>query len=280
MFLQFPLCRTFAALIFLGAFALAIQAQPKPITPEKAMMMGYVEHFFMNNARDITMRRSLEWGDVQTDNEGNRTIRYKFEALIWDKDRILFYFDLTFDKDGNFVNLNHVEGYPKPVEKPDGTTLEGVKKLVEQFFSRNFIDITARKTVNWGELEKHENGNVSLIYRYEATIWDENIILDERRFTFDKDGNFVSCDRTEGFPKEVGKVVRDISTLEAVKKLVERFFSQNFKDITPERRSAGVNWKNMKTVVSPLSIVTRQPFGVGIKLCRSNGSGSTRTADS
>jgi len=204
MFSQFPLCRLFAALVFFGVFALAVQAQPQPqpITPEKAMMMGYVEHFFMHNARDITMRKSLEWGEVKTDDKGNRTIRYTFEALIWDKDRLIFCFDLTFDKDGKIVDMLRVEGFPKPVEKPDVTTLEGVKKLVEKFFSQNFRDITARKTVNWGELEKHENGNVSLVYRYEATIWDEDIILDERRFTFDKDGNVVSFARTEGFPKE------------------------------------------------------------------------------
>ena len=236
MFSQFPLCRMFAALMMVGAFALTAYAQPKPITSEKAMMMGYVEYFFMTNARDITMRKSLEWGEVQTDDEGNRTIRYKFEALIWDKDRVLFCFDLTFGKDGNLVKMTPLEGFPKPVEKPDVTTLEGVQKLVEKFFSQNFVDITARKTIRWGELEKHENGQVSLVYRYEATIRDESVILDERRFTFDKEGNTVSWDRTSAdFPKEEGKVVQDVSTLEAVQKLVERFFTQNYIDITARK---------------------------------------------
>jgi hypothetical protein len=244
-FSQFPLCRTFAALVFLSAFALAVQAQPQPqpITPEKAMMMGYVEHFFMTNARDITMRKSLEWGDVQTDDDGNRTIRYKFEALIWDKDRVVFCFDLTFNKDGDMVNLNRIEGYPKPVEKPDVTTLEGVQKLVERFFSQNFFDITARTTIQWGELEKHEDGKVSLVYRYQSVIRDENIFLDERRFTFDKDGNVVSFARTEGFPQEAGKVARDVSSLEAVKKLVERFFTQNYMDITARR---AIRWGELE----------------------------------
>ena len=236
MFAQFPLCRMFAALMMAGAFALTAYAQPTPITSEKAMMMGYVEYFFMTNARDITMRKSLEWGEVQTDDEGNRTIRYKFEALIWDKDRVLFCFDLTFGKDGTLVKMTPLEGFPKPVEKPDVTTLEGVQKLVEKFFSQNFVDITARKTIRWGELEKHENGQVSLVYRYEATIRDESVILDERRFTFDKEGNTVSWDRTSAdFPKEMGRVIRDVSTLESVQKLVERFFAHNYKDITARK---------------------------------------------
>jgi len=197
MFAQFPLCRMFAALMMVGAFALTAYAQPKPITSEKAMMMGYVEYFFMTNARDITMRKSLEWGEVQTDDEGNRTIRYKFEALIWDKDRVLFCFDLTFGKDGTLVKMTPLEGFPKPVEKPDVTTLEGVQKLVEKFFSQNFVDITARKTIRWGELERHEDGSASLVYCYEATIRNGDKIVSERRFTFDKNGGFVNVEKLE-----------------------------------------------------------------------------------
>jgi len=194
------------ALIFTISLLLCVTlafCQEGKVSPEKGMMMGYVENFFNHNARDITMRKSLEWGEVQTDGEGNRTIRYKFEALIWDKDRIIFCSDFTFDKDGNYVSMVHVEGFPQPAEKPDVTTLEGVQKLVEKFFSQNFRDITARKTISWGELEKHADGSVSLVYRYEAAIWDREIILDERRFTFDKDGNVKSWERTKGFPQEI-----------------------------------------------------------------------------
>ena len=237
-FSPLPLCRMFAALILFGAFAVTVQAQQKPITPEKAMMMGYVEDFLMNKAGEITMRQSLEWGGVQTDNEGNRTIRYKFEALIRDKENMLFYCDFTFDKDGNYVGTKHVEGFPKPAEKPDVTTLDGVKKLVEKFFAQNFRDITTRKTVQWGEMEKQENGHVALVYRYEAVLWEEDITLDERRFVFDKEGQVVSFDRTsKDFPKTIGKVENkwDVSTLEAVKKLVEKFFSQNYMDISARK---------------------------------------------
>jgi len=202
-FLHFPLCRTFAALILFGAFALSVQAQPKPITPEKAMMMGYVEDYFNHNARDITMRKSLEWGEVKTNDKGNRTIRYKFEALIWDKDRFIFCSDFTFDKDGNYVSMTHIEGFPQPVEKPDVTTLDGVKKLVEKFFTQNYRDISARRMIRWGELEKHDDGSVSLVYCYEATIRGKDNIIREERFTFDKNGKFVKVENLK--PKSNGE---------------------------------------------------------------------------
>jgi hypothetical protein len=191
------------ALLLCITLAFCQEGKLKTIAPEKAIMLGYVEDYFMKNARDVTMRKSLEWGDVKTDDKGNRTIRYKFEALIWDKDRFILCGDFTFDKDGNYVDMKQVEGFPQPVkvEKPDVTTLEGVKKLVEKFFTQNFFDISARKTVSWGELEKHDDGSVSLIYRYEATMRDGDVKLDERRFTFDKEGNVKSWNRTDGIPK-------------------------------------------------------------------------------
>jgi hypothetical protein len=195
----------FATVSCLLLFTFVAQAQPKPITPEKAVMMGYVEHFLMNNFRDVTMRKSLEWGEVKTDDKGNRTIRYTVEALIWDKDRMILCTDFTFDEDGQFVKTEKVEGFPKPVvvEKPDVTTLEGVKKLVEKFFTQNFMDISARKTIRWGELERHEDGSVSLVYRYEATIRDKDKIIQERRFTFDKNGEVKSWNPTENVPQPV-----------------------------------------------------------------------------
>jgi len=84
---------------------------------------------------------------------------------------------------------------------------------VEDFFNNNFRNITARKTISWGELEKHDDGSVSIVYRYEATTrtrarngWagTSTTILDERRFVFDKDWKIKSWDRTEGFPQPVG----------------------------------------------------------------------------
>jgi len=43
----------------------------------------------------------------------------------------------------------------KKVEKPvNVSTQEGMKELVEDFFGKNFRDITSRRTIEWGELAK------------------------------------------------------------------------------------------------------------------------------
>ncbi|MDR3198359.1 MAG: hypothetical protein LBU34_10880, partial [Planctomycetaceae bacterium] len=202
-------------LTFLTITALTGYAEQQPISPEKAKLMGYVEDFLMHNFRDVTMRKSLEWGDVKTDDNGNNTIRYRCEALIWDKDRMILAWDFTFDKDGKFISQSKVEAKPVKIEKPDVSTTEGVKKLVEKFFSENFRDITSRKTIKWGELEKSENGNVSIVYRYEAMIWNKDKIIFEQRFTFDKDGKYLSHETIEKSLIEIEKP--DVSTTEGVK---------------------------------------------------------------
>lgn len=144
------LAGTLAFLLLVGLTSIG-HARQKQISPEKAQMIGYVEDFLMNNFRDVTMRKSLEWSDVRTDDKGNRTIRYRFEALIWDKDRKTLCWDFTFNPDGKYVGYQKVE--VAEAEKPDPTTQEGIQKLVEKFFSQNYRDITARETIDWGELE-------------------------------------------------------------------------------------------------------------------------------
>jgi tetratricopeptide (TPR) repeat protein len=120
-----------AILILLTVMSFVGYAQQQPIPAEKAKMMGYVEDFWMNNGRDITMRKSLEWGDVITNDKGNSTIRYQFLALIWDKDRKILCLDFTFDKDGKYVSAQKVEGFPKDVvvEKPDAQSSSNAAAL-------------------------------------------------------------------------------------------------------------------------------------------------------
>ena len=115
--------------------------------------MGRIEWAFMHGGRDITARKSIEWGDVEKDKDGNRTIRYKFYATIWDKDVMILNQVFTFDAKGNILDVTDVEGFPqKKVAKPaDVSTQAGMKELVEDFFSKNFRDITSRKTIEWGE---------------------------------------------------------------------------------------------------------------------------------
>jgi hypothetical protein len=160
----------------------------------KAELMGRVEDLFLHNARDITWRKSLEWGDVQTDAEGHRSIRYKYNATIWDKETLAMNQIFTFDRDGNLVRWKNVEGFPMPIQKKavDVTTQNGMKSLVEEFFANNFRDITRRQTIEWGPVIKDEKGNSSIRYRYNATIRDKDQKVMDQVFTFDPQGKFVS----------------------------------------------------------------------------------------
>lgn len=90
-----------------------------------------------------------------------------------------------------------------------GLTEKKAKDLVEDFFKHNYRDITARKTIEWGWPTTDENGNLSIRYKYEATIWGRDKIIENKVFTFDKDGKYLSAKSLEGFPEKVdGKTER------------------------------------------------------------------------
>lgn len=76
-----------------------------------------------------------------------------------------------------------------------------MKELVEDFFSKNFRDVTSRETLEWGEVVKAENGNCSIRYKYRAKIWDKDTKIMNQVFTFDPKGEFVSVENVEGFPR-------------------------------------------------------------------------------
>ena len=105
----------------------------------------------------------------------------------------------TFDAKGNILDVADVEGFPqKKVAKPAAVnTQAGMKDLVEDFFSRNFRDLTSRETIEWGEVTKAANGNASIRYKYRATIWDKDTKIMNQVFTFDPKGNFVSVKNVE-----------------------------------------------------------------------------------
>jgi hypothetical protein len=65
-------------------------------------------------------------------------------------------------------------------------------ELVENFFRHNWRDITAHKTIEWGEPTKEANGNRSIRYKFLATIWYSDAKTLNRIFTFDPQGEFVS----------------------------------------------------------------------------------------
>jgi beta-lactamase regulating signal transducer with metallopeptidase domain len=184
-------------------------AAVKATTPDsqRLILMGLVENFFNHNAVDITARKSLEWGEVKKNDDGSRSIRYKFEARIWDKETLIFDRVFTFDKDNVMIAFKDLNGPPakKEPKKFDVNSKEGMQKLVEEFFSNNFRDITSRETLEWGEVEKDKDGNSSIRYKYEATIWSKDIQIMNQIFTFDKKGEFVDFKNVEGYPKKESK---------------------------------------------------------------------------
>lgn len=159
-------------------------------------MVGLVEDFFKHNYRDITDRKAIEWGDVRKDAGGNFTIRYKYLATIWDKDKFIIEEDYTFDPKGKVLNVKKVSmnpaGTASTQRAPIKGTQEELKALVEKFFTRNYRDITDRKTLEWGDVQKEAGGNFSIRYKYLATIWDKDKLIIEELFTFGPDGQFVS----------------------------------------------------------------------------------------
>ena len=169
------------------------KAQQVELDKLKAELVGRVEDFFQHNYRDITARTTIEWGDVATDEKGNRSIRYKCLATIWDKEKMILNEIFTFDPQGNFVAVKKVEGFPqKYVPEPADTgTQAGLIKLVEKFFNGNFRDVTSHETIEWGPRLELPNGNVSIHYKYDATIWNKDHKVMNQVFTFDAKGEFV-----------------------------------------------------------------------------------------
>ncbi len=80
---------------------------------------------------------------------------------------------------------------------------------VEKFFSENYRDITARKTLEWGEPETLPNGNLAIRYKYLATIWDKDKLVIDQRFTFKPDGQYVSAETIEKGPATRPATVTD-----------------------------------------------------------------------
>ena len=123
---------------------------------------------------------------------------------------------------------------PEVPSTPLSASDPAVKKLkgyVERFFSRNYRDITARKIIEWGKPRKLENGNLSIRYKYHATIWDKDKIINNQIFTFTKDGKFVSVKdaaktpATKTQPESFGRAekIADLFMANEFEKVIEHF---------------------------------------------------------
>lgn len=111
-----------------------------------------------------------------------------------------------FVSDADFVEKQTIaEGFMSaPGSQPSAGEKEILKaKLVnwvEKFFSENYRDITARKTLEWGQPETTPAGNLSIRYKYLATIWNKDQVVIDQRFTFTPEGKYVSAETIEKGP--------------------------------------------------------------------------------
>jgi beta-lactamase regulating signal transducer with metallopeptidase domain len=123
------------ALILLAALVLtsyAGQHSKAPISAEKAEMMGRVEDYFLHNFRDMALRKSLEWGPVETNDQGHRSIRYKYEALFSDQVRKTINQVFAFDGKGNYLG-SEILGPVFQERKKQDITPEKSNQFLENF---------------------------------------------------------------------------------------------------------------------------------------------------
>ncbi|MFH1616211.1 MAG: Clp protease N-terminal domain-containing protein [Planctomycetota bacterium] len=158
-------------------------------------LQNLVEVFFKHNYHDITARKTIRWEIPAVDANGNMSIRYKYEAVIWDKDKIITDQLFVFDKDGKLLSYDKISPYPVGSE-------QWLREHVGEFFKNNYRDVTARKTIEWGDPQQNEDSSYSIRYKYGATIWDKDTIVANQVFTFGKDGKFISAENLEGFPQK------------------------------------------------------------------------------
>lgn len=82
-------------------------------SPADEHLRDLVEEFFKHNFRDVTQRKTIEWGPAEKVEGGNYAIRYKYYASIWDKKLMVMNQVFTFTPEGEFIAWVNVEGFPK-----------------------------------------------------------------------------------------------------------------------------------------------------------------------
>ena len=152
------------------------------ISDLQAKAKKYVETFFDNNFRDVTKRTDISWSEPVINEAGNIVIDYKYEASIWDKYTIISNQRFEYTQGGEFVK------YSDLISVDD---FDSVKNQVTKFFNNNYRDITSRKDIEWGKPYVDDAGNIRLMYKYEATIWDKDKIEQTKEFVFSPEGKFI-----------------------------------------------------------------------------------------
>lgn len=147
--------------------------------------------------------RSIAYGQVPADHPGAVEIQSPAQLRTGYYMLCVFAYQGTYSKaEGRqdwvrSFSILKVGNPPEPVKVDYSklTAKEMGPKLhdyVESFFKANYHDITARKTLEWGDAKKQEDGNWSIRYKYEATIWNKDKVIQDKVFTFTPAGGFVS----------------------------------------------------------------------------------------
>jgi tetratricopeptide (TPR) repeat protein len=111
--------------------AAAAQPSTQDQEAQKAKLVNWVEKFFSENFRDITARKTLEWGEPEVSAGGNLSIRYKYLATIWNKDQVVIDQRFTFTAEGKYVSAETIEKSPasKPATQPTATDKREAENL-------------------------------------------------------------------------------------------------------------------------------------------------------
>ena len=136
-----------ALFLLFPSFVIAADAPPTSPSSTQAEMMGRVEWVLLHGFSGFSgfiARRSIEWGDVQEDKDGNRSIRYKFYATRWDRDVILMNLMFSFDAKGNPISIKTVDGFPKNEtslgdDDIDPATIEVINRKITANVPSNWI---------------------------------------------------------------------------------------------------------------------------------------------
>ncbi|MHB1036986.1 MAG: M56 family metallopeptidase [Pirellulales bacterium] len=125
--------------------------------------------------------------------------------------------------------------------EPLGISVEKADLMgrVEWAMMHGARDITARKTIEWSDVEKDADGNRKIRYKFYATIWGKDVYVMNKMFTFDAKGNILDMEDVEGFPQKEVETPVNVGTQGGMKELVEDFFSKNFRDITSREGEKG-----------------------------------------
>ena len=107
------------------------QASTADKEARKAKLINWVEKFFSENYRDITARKTLQWGEPETTAAGNLAIRYKYLATIWNKDQVVINQRFTFTPEGKYVSAETIEKGPasQPTTQPTDADRKAVENL-------------------------------------------------------------------------------------------------------------------------------------------------------